>query len=313
MMTSPDSPLAPWRLARGRDLALDTPRLMGVLNVTPDSFSDGGQHLEPAGAVAHALSLVADGAAIIDIGGASTRPGAEPVDDAEQIGRVRPVILGLRERSDVVISIDTARAAVAEAALDAGADVVNDVSAGLEDEGMLDLVAARGCGVVLMHRLAPPEDDSYSDRYEHEPIYADVTAAVAGFLAARVDAAIVRGVDPRSIVLDPGLGFGKSVEQNFTLIRETARLAALGHPLLGAASRKSFLGAVSGEPVPERRDPETIAATVLQWSMGIRLFRVHDVAVIRRALAIVDAAHGTARTPHGAAAAESPPDSPAPG
>jgi dihydropteroate synthase len=262
---------------------------MAVLNATPDSFSDGGRFGSADALVEHALRCVEAGADAIDVGGESTRPGAARVSAAEQIDRTAVVIERLRAASDVVISIDTTRAAVAEAALDAGADAINDVSAGREDDAMLPLAGGRGCGLVLMHRLRPPDEDSYSHAYDHPPEYDDVVAEVCAFLRARGEAARAAGVARDAIVVDPGLGFGKSVEQNFELIARTAEIVATGFPVLGAASRKSFIGAVTGVADPAGRDAGSVAASVVQHAAGVRLFRVHDVAGHAQALAVARA------------------------
>ena len=259
---------------------------MGVLNVTPDSFSDGGAYQDPAAAIEYGLAMVEQGACIIDVGGESTRPGAQRVPHGEQIARTVPVIEQLRPRSDVLISIDTTLSLVAAAALDAGADIVNDVAAGTEDERMGVLAAERGCGLVLMHRLVPPEADTYSDQYDRPPDYGDVVTDVRAYLEARCRAAVVCGVDPSAIVIDPGLGFGKTVEQNYELIRRAGELTGTGYPVLSAASRKSFVGAVTGVTEPGRRVIGSTAVSVIHWLAGVRLFRVHDVAAHREALAV---------------------------
>jgi len=278
-----------WKAGPHRELSLDRPWLMGILNVTPDSFSDGGLFYKPARAVGRALRMINEGAAIIDVGGESTRPGAQRVGDSEQIDRTAPVIEELRRHADVIISIDTTRSTVAEAALEAGAHVINDVSAGREDGAMLPLAAARGCGIVLMHRLRPPPADSYSDRYDVAPAYGDVVHDVAGFLRERAEAAIAAGVEHDAIVLDPGLGFGKTVEQNFELIARTGELVELGYPVLSGASRKSFIGKASGVETPAQRLSGSIAVSVAHWLAGVRLFRVHDVAAHAQALAVARA------------------------
>ncbi|MCP4835728.1 MAG: dihydropteroate synthase [Phycisphaera sp.] len=265
---------------------------MGVLNATPDSFSDGGDHLDPESAVAAGEMMVEAGAAILDVGGESTKPGSERVGPEEQIARVVPVIEALRRGEpthSVVITIDTTRSMVAEAALDAGADAINDVSAGTEDPAILELAASRRVGLVLMHRLRAPGDDQYSDRYVEPPVYEDVVDEVRAFLdrhAARAEAA---GVGSDAIVVDPGLGFGKTVEQNLDLVRGLGRIAGDGRPVLAGASRKSFLGAISGEADPRRRGIESITAGVEAWRRGAGILRVHDVAGHRRALAIATA------------------------
>ncbi len=262
---------------------------MGVLNATPDSFSDGGRHLDPTMAVRAGIAMVEDGARILDVGGESTRPGADRIDAIEQIGRVIPVIEKLRAHEvtrSIVITIDTTLAAVAEAALDAGADGINDVSAGSEDPGIFDLAASRGAGLVLMHRLRPPDRDQYSDRYLEAPVYEDVVGDVIAFLDERACRAEEAGVRPDAIAVDPGLGFGKSVSQNLELIRNLPRIVAKGRPVLVGASRKSFLGAISGEPEPEARRSESIVAGIESWRRGAGILRVHDVEEHRKALAI---------------------------
>jgi len=278
-----------WKIGAQHELMLDQPWLMGILNVTPDSFSDGGLFYKPARAVGRALRMINEGAAIIDVGGESTRPGAQRIGAAEQIDRTAPVIEELRRHADVIVSIDTTRSAVAEAALDAGAHIVNDVSAGREDDAMLPLAAARGCGIVLMHRLRPPPADSYSDRYDEAPAYGDVVRDVADFLRERAEAAIAAGVGHDAIVLDPGLGFGKSVEQNFELIARTGELVETGYPVLSGASRKSFIGKASAVEAPLQRLHGSIAVSVAHWLAGVRLFRVHDVAAHAQALAVARA------------------------
>jgi dihydropteroate synthase len=289
-----------WRLARGRSLSLDRPRVLGILNVTPDSFSDGGAYLNPAAALEQALRMIDEGADGVDVGGESTRPGARPVRPEEQIRRTVPVIRRIRARSDVVISIDTTSAQVAQAALEAGADAVNDVSAGRDSEAMLPLVAEREAGIILMHRLNAPLDDSYSDEYEHAPEYRDVVTQVRDFLVERAGVAIGCGVPREAIVIDPGLGFGKTVEQNYALIARTRTLVESGYPILSAASRKSFVGRASGVENPAARVKGSVAVSVAQYLAGVRLFRVHDVRAHREALAVaqaIDSERGGACSP----------------
>lgn len=278
-----------WRITSERMIELDRPQLMGILNITPDSFSDGGLHHGPRSGLGAALRMIEEGVAIVDVGGESTRPGAERVPADEQIERVVPVIEQIRLHSEIPISIDTTLSAVARAAIDAGADAINDVAAGTEDDGIFALAAERQCGLVLMHRREHPPDDSYSDQYDAggaAPRYTDVTATVCAFLAERARAAVEAGVHPEAIVIDPGLGFGKTVEQNYQLIARTAELVDLGYPVLSAASRKSFIGAVSGVERPADRAVGSIAVSIMQWINGVRLFRVHDVAWHRQALAV---------------------------
>lgn len=278
-----------WTLGPDRIVPLEPFAIMGVVNATPDSFSDGGRYANAEEAAVHALQLVEEGAAIIDVGGESTRPGAARVDAEEQVRRVVPVIARLRSRSSVAITVDTTSAAVAEAALEAGADAVNDVSAGCEDPAMLRLLAAKGAGIVLMHRLAPPGEDSYSDRYAEPPIYDDVVRDVASYLLMRAEIAMAAGIARDSIALDPGLGFGKSVAQNYELLARTSELSALGFPILVGASRKSFLGAVSGRSDPEQRIIASAVAAVAAYGGGARIIRAHDVGAHREALVVAHA------------------------
>ncbi len=292
-MTRPPNVPAPdgWQIGPDRELSLDRPRLMGVLNVTPDSFSDGGMFFDAETALDRVLSMIDEGADVIDVGGESSRPGARRVSPSEQIRRVTPVIRRIRARSSVLISVDTTSADVARAALDSGADIINDVSAATDDPAMLPLMATRSCGVVLMHRLVAPEQDSYSDRYAQEPAYDDVVASVREHLRRRMADVTAAGVGHRRIVLDPGLGFGKSVAQNYRLAARIMDMASLGRPVLSAASRKSFLGRVSGVDTPAARLEGTLAMSVAHCLMGVRLFRVHDVGAHRRALAVAEAIH----------------------
>ena len=266
---------------------------MAILNITPDSFSDGGVLTTPAEALAAARAALAEGADILDLGGESTRPGAEAVPADEQIRRVIPAIDAIRRAGiDAPITIDTTSAEVAAAGLDAGADAVNDVSAGLGDPAMLGLIADRRVGVVLMHRRSSPREDRFSHLRADEPDYgpAGVLAAVREYLDERARAAVAAGVGSERIALDPGLGFGKSVRQNYALIAGTREIVDLGHPVVAASSRKSFLGAVSGSENPVDRGIESVAAAVLQRWGGAGVFRVHDVAEHRRALAVADEA-----------------------
>ncbi len=283
-----------WRISSERSLRLGRAHVMAILNVTPDSFSDGGRFHSADDVVRAAQDAVNQGADLLDIGGESTRPGAEAVSASEQINRVAPAIEGIRAAGITCpISIDTTSAEVARAALDAGADLVNDVSAGLDDGAMLPLIAERGAGVILMHRLTRPGDDSWSDRYAEDPTYpGGVVERVRVFLLARAQDAIDAGIERGSIAIDPGLGFGKSVEQNFELIRRSAEFVATGFPVLGAASRKSFLGAVTGIENPADRVEASIAASVAQRLAGVQVFRVHDVQAQSQALQASDAIRG---------------------
>ncbi len=274
---------------------------MAILNLTPDSFSDGGSYPTVETAVAAAARAVADGAHILDLGGESTRPGAASVAEAEQIARVVPVIRAIRAAGralgEIPISIDTTRAAVASAAVDAGADAVNDTSGATDDANMLKLVAERGAGIVLMHRLRAPARDSYSDAYSQAPQYRDVVLEVRAFLAGRIEAAEAAGIAPESIVIDPGLGFGKSVEQNLELIARTGELLALGPPVLSGASRKSFVGRVSfgAASEPRARLAGSLAISVAHFLAGASIFRVHDIAEQAQALRAAEAVRRAAR------------------
>ena len=260
-------------------LALTRPLVMGILNVTPDSFSDGGTHATPEAAIAAGAKMRAEGASIIDIGGESTRPGAATVTPEEEQARILPVIRALAAQG-AVISADTRHAATMAAALDAGAAIINDISALAHDPAALPLVAARGCPVVLMHMRGTPE--SMNDQAH----YADVAAEVLAELAAARDRAVAAGVKPHNIALDPGFGFAKRGAQNLSLLRATAQFAALGHPLLIGLSRKRFLGEISGEADPARRDAESLAAGLFAVSLGGHILRVHDVAGTARALRV---------------------------
>ncbi len=263
------------------------PVIMGVVNVTPDSFSDGGRWFEPDAAVSHGRELVAQGAQLLDVGGESTRPGAERPGVEEELRRVLPVVRALAA-DGAVVSVDTMRAAVAEQALDAGAGVVNDVSGGLADADMVPLVAARGCPYVAMHWRG------HSTDMQSRAVYDDVVADVARELAGRRDALLEGGVRPDGLVLDPGLGFAKDADHNWALLAHLDALVALGHPVLLGASRKTFLGRVAvpeGAPSrpPTDRDAATAATSVLAALAGVWGVRVHDVPGTRDALAVVAA------------------------
>jgi len=273
-----------WRTAR-RTIPLERSCLVGILNVTPDSFSDGGVHLAPADALAGARAMRAAGAAILDVGGESTRPGAAAPDEAEELRRVVPVIRAVAADVGLPVSVDTRNSRVAEAALAAGAEIVNDVSGLAHDPRMADLVRDAGAGVVIMHMRGEPAT------MDARASYADVAAEVAAELAERRDQALEAGIAREAIVLDPGLGFAKRPEHNFALLDRLASVTALGHPVMVGPSRKRFLGAATGEPV-DRRDAATAAACVAARIRGARLFRVHDVAAAREALMVADAVLG---------------------
>jgi dihydropteroate synthase len=283
-----------WRTARG-GIRLDRPRIMGIVNLTPDSFWDGGRHEGPAG-VRHAERLLADGADMLDVGGESTRPGARPVSAVEERGRVIPVIEALvREFPDVAISIDTVKADVARAALEAGAAVVNDVSGFRLDPGMAAACADAGAGAVLMHsRGGVAEMASYATAgYGDDPV-----GEIAAELASAVRRAEAAGVPGDAVVVDPGLGFSKRTEHSVAVLRGLDRILALGRPVLLGPSRKRFLGELAGGIDPEDRLPGTIAACVAGWIAGASVFRVHDVAEVRHAMAVAEAVTGSGRGAH---------------
>lgn len=274
------------------DTRIGAPQLMGILNCTPDSFHAGGRTMDVSAAIAHGVRMCSEGADWIDVGGESTRPGAERVPADEQIRRVVPVIEGLRSAGVARISVDTTLAAVAERALAAGATMVNDVSAGTEDPRILQVTAAANAELVLMHRLVPPGQDRYSDQYKQEPVYADVVREVLAWLRVRVEAAVQSGTPRERILLDPGFGFGKSVTQNFELLRRLPEFVASGHRVLVGVSRKSFLGAVAGAPDPADRLPATLAAAALALRGGAAMLRVHDVAPHAQVRAVFQAERG---------------------
>ncbi|MEU1464594.1 dihydropteroate synthase [Streptomyces sp. NPDC005727] len=281
---------------RGRVAGLpawDRCAVMGVVNVTPDSFSDGGRWFDTSAAVKHGLELVAQGADLVDVGGESTRPGASRVDEAEELRRVIPVVRGLASEG-VVVSVDTMRARVAEQSLAAGAALVNDVSGGLADPAMIPVVAATGAPFVVMHWRGFLEGGNIQGAYE------DVVAEVVDELHARVDAVLEGGIAPDRIVVDPGLGFSKEAEHDLALLAHLDRLRALGHPLLVAASRKRFLGRVlagpQGAPPPAReRDAATAAVSALAAQAGAWAVRVHEVHASADAVRVARAVQG-ART-----------------
>jgi dihydropteroate synthase len=290
----------PWRIGVGRTQATEPWAIMGILNATPDSFSDGGALATVDDAVRVGNAMIEAGATILDVGAESTRPGAQRVSAEEQIRRAIPIIRALRAacggRPDVAISIDTTLAAVAEAALDAGASIVNDVSAGEEDPDLLRVVAERACGVVLMHRVLAPERDRYSTEYAAPIIEGDLLRVVGDALLRRVDAAVASGVEPAAIAIDPGLGFGKTVEQNWAIVARSGELAALGRPLLVGASRKSFVGHATGVAAPNERVVGSAVAAAIAWAGGARIIRTHDVRATREALSAARAAIDAAQS-----------------
>jgi dihydropteroate synthase len=258
------------------------PRIMGILNVTPDSFSDGGEWFAFDQAVAHARTLVAEGADILDIGGESTRPGAGPVDVDEEMRRVVPVVAALRD-AGAQISVDTMKLTVAEAAVDAGATYVNDVTAFRHEPALAGLVADRGCDCCLMHMLGDPRT------MQENPVYDDVVDDVRAFLEERARFAVAAGIREERIMVDPGIGFGKTLQHNLELLRRLDEIVAIGFPVVVGTSRKSFLGRLTGRDDPHDRVAATLATTVLALERGASVFRVHDVAPTRDALAVATA------------------------
>lgn len=258
-------------------------RVMGVVNVTPDSFSDGGRYQEFDAAIAHGLALAEAGAAVIDVGGESTRPGASPVPPDLEAARILPVVGALVADCRVPVSIDTTKATVAAAALQAGASIVNDVSAGGRDPEMLQVVADAGAGFVAMHMIGEPRT------MQDDPRYDDVVDEVGAFLVERIEAARAAGIADESIMVDPGIGFGKTVAHNLTLLAELPRLVArVGLPVLLGTSRKWFIGRLLGIDRPEERDEGTLATVVWALDRGARMVRVHDVRSSVRGAALLD-------------------------
>jgi dihydropteroate synthase len=294
-------------LERLRPTAPQAPafEVMGIVNVTPDSFSDGGRFIERSAAVDHALALVSEGASILDIGGESTRPGASPVSEADELARVLPVIEhlaatldgsagaprgqavwgggGVRASRGIRISVDTAKYAVAEAALGAGATLINDVTAFRAAPEMAALAAATGAEVCLVHMLGEPRT------MQAHPVYGDVVSEVKAFLEARLAFVVAEGVAEDRVMLDPGIGFGKTVAHNLALLARVDELVALGRPVVIGTSRKSFLGALTGNPDPAARLAATLATNVMAFERGAQIFRVHDVAPVHDALLVASA------------------------
>ena len=269
------APRAPLRLGQ-RTIPLDQPKVMAILNVTPDSFSGGGAHPDPAGL---GMDMLRSGAALLDVGGESTRPGAKPVWEVDEIARVRPVI-ELLAAGGAAVSIDTRKAAVMEAALDAGAGLVNDVSALKWDDRATGVVAARGCPVVLMHHQGTPET------MQQDPHYDDVLIEVYDWLEARIEAAVAAGIDRAKILIDPGIGFGKTLRHNLALLNGLSLFHGLGCPVVLGASRKRTIGALSGEAAVEERLGGSLALAVLAAAQGVQLLRVHDVFETVQALRV---------------------------
>ncbi|MDQ6623508.1 MAG: dihydropteroate synthase [Verrucomicrobiota bacterium] len=278
-----------WKL-RERTLDLgERGLLMGVLNVTPDSFSDGGEFFDTERAVAHGLQMFSDGAQIIDVGGESTRPGAAGISADEELKRVLPVIDKLRSAApEALISIDTSKAVVARAALDAGASIINDITGGRGDDAMLKLAAQRKAGFIIMHMLGTPRT------MQDAPHYDDVVAEVREFFRQQYGRALDSGIDPMAIAFDPGIGFGKTLEHNLELLRSLSKLRVEGRPLVVGVSRKSFLGKVIGSAEREDRLAPTIALSALLRGRGANVLRVHDVKPNAAALRIAEALHAPA-------------------
>jgi dihydropteroate synthase len=255
---------------------------MGILNVTPDSFSDGGAFLDPERAVEHGLQLACEGADILDVGGESTRPGSLPVPEEEELRRVLPVVRQLRDKTGVLVSVDTTKSAVARAALDAGADLVNDTSGLRSDPEMAAVIARSGAAVILMHMKGTPRT------MQESPWYGDLLGEVRSFLAARIRAAEAAGIPAERIIVDPGIGFGKTAEHSLTLLNRLDAFEELGRPLCVGFSRKAFIGRVLGLPPAERLEG-TIAAAVLSVSRGAHILRVHDVGPVAKAVRMAEA------------------------
>ena len=274
-------PARTWAI-RGAELALEKPAIIGIINMTPDSFSDGGHLPSVEAAISHGEQLMADGCRLLDVGGESTRPGAAPVPVSEEIARVVPVIEGLVRRGLGPVSIDTRKAEVARAALDAGAAIVNDVSGLRSDAALAGVVGAAQAGLILMHMRGTPATMDDLATYEH------VAPEVAAELAALADKADRAGIPRERIAVDPGFGFAKTATQNLRLLDELASVVALGYPVAVGPSRKRFLGAATGRPV-EDRDRATAVACALAWERGARLFRVHDARLAHEALALASA------------------------
>lgn len=274
-----------WKLRERTLRFAQRPLLMGILNVTPDSFSDGGKFIDPRAAVEHGHRLAAEGAAIIDVGGQSTRPGSGRVDADEELRRVLPVVERLCGELDVPVSIDTYHAAVAQEAVAAGAEIINDVTALTGDVKMPDVAAQSGAGVCLMHMRGTPQT------MQDDPQYADVVEEVYNYLAARHDAAVEAGIDAQRIVLDPGIGFGKTTQHNLALLRAAGRFHRLGRPLLVGPSRKGFIGRVLDD-MDADRTAATIGVSLAMTTAGVQILRVHDVAAIRQAIELFVASSG---------------------
>jgi dihydropteroate synthase len=277
--------------ARLAGLSLDRPRIMGIVNVTPDSFSDGGQYDSAAAAVSHGLKLAEEGADILDIGGESTRPGAEVVGLDEELRRVIPVIEGLRAKTDALISIDTRKAEVMRRAAAAGADILNDVSALTHDPLALEVAAESGLPVMLMHAQGDPKT------MNDNPQYSDVVLDVFDFLEQRIRACVAAGIPRSKLIADPGLGFGKHLHHNVAVLSAMSLYHGLGVPVLLGASRKKLIGQIAGVDLPKERVPGSLAAALHSISQGVQIVRVHDVSETRQAVAVWEAAQAGSEGP----------------
>jgi dihydropteroate synthase len=266
------------------------PAVVGILNITPDSFSDGGEFFDPGAAAEHAATMLDEGADILDVGGESTRPGSDPVSQEEEIQRVIPVLERiLSVRPEAVISVDTYRSGTATAALEAGASLVNDVTALRGDPRMASVIQEAACPVILMHMQGEPKT------MQKEPHYEDVVREVRDFLAERAGYAVAAGIRPENVILDPGIGFGKNLQHNLALLRNLDAIVDLGFPVLIGASRKSFMEKITGVQEARDRVSGTVATTVLAYERGATFFRVHDVRANREALAVAEAVLHTSR------------------
>jgi len=256
--------------------------IMGILNVTPDSFSDGNLHFDRDKAVKHGLDLIKEGADILDVGGESTRPGSDRIPVEEELRRILPVISELREHSDIFLSVDTTKAEVARRALDAGTDIINDISSFQFDSDMLPLAAERGAPVILMHMKGDPKT------MQENPFYENLLAEVKAFFQERINTAVSSGIKREKIIIDPGIGFGKKFKDNLSLIRNLFFFEDLGRPMLVGLSRKSFIGKIV-DTTPQDRLEGSLSAAVLSVSQGAHLVRVHDVAATKKAVLVADA------------------------
>lgn len=277
-ITTPRTPMA--------GLTFEAPRIMGILNVTPDSFSDGGDFIAPVAAVAHAREMVATGADMIDIGGESTRPGADFVPVDEEINRTAPVIKAIRTELATPISIDTRKAPVAKAALDAGANLINDVAAFTHDPALAEVAAQTGAPVCLMHAQGDPET------MQNDPRYDDVLLDVYDFLSERINEAVTAGIPRNRIMVDPGIGFGKTMQHNLTLLRDISLFHALGCPILLGASRKKFIGVISGAQSAKDRVFGSVSVALGAVAQGVQMVRVHDIQATKQAISLQTAVRG---------------------